>query len=103
MAPPATVDASFVADAYLATDRTIVLYGANWCAPCQQAAAFLSLKRVRFVERGIEADHGAAKEMHSKLSRAGLRGGSIPVLDVGGRILVGFNPQAVSSALARPL
>ena len=37
--------------------------------------------------------------MQAKLQQAGKRGGSIPVLDVRGKILVGFDPGAVDAAL----
>jgi hypothetical protein len=37
--------------------------------------------------------------MKSKLDRAGLRGASIPVIDVMGRVLVGFSPSSVDGAL----
>jgi hypothetical protein len=41
--------------------------------------------------------------MNGKLRRAGQRSGSIPVLDVRGRILVGFEPHAVEEALGTPM
>jgi hypothetical protein len=39
--------------------------------------------------------------MREKLSRAGQRGGQIPVIDVRGQIIVGFSEQSVDRALAR--
>ena len=41
--------------------------------------------------------------MNGKLRRAGLHAGSIPVLDVRGRIMVGFEPHAVDEALGSPI
>jgi hypothetical protein len=41
--------------------------------------------------------------MQSKLQKSGLRGGSIPVIDVRGRVMVGFNPRAIEDALGRTL
>jgi hypothetical protein len=40
--------------------------------------------------------------MQAKLAKAGKRGGSIPVLDVRGRILIGFDAPAVDAALRNP-
>ena len=37
--------------------------------------------------------------MRAKLSKAGMRGGSIPVLDVKGKLLLGFDPGSVDRAL----
>jgi hypothetical protein len=39
--------------------------------------------------------------MARKLARAGQRGAAIPVIDVGGQILVGFDPRALDDALRR--
>jgi glutaredoxin len=81
----------------------VIIYGASWCGACHQAAAYLKQRGVPFVEKDIEADANAAREMQSKLARAGKRGGSIPVLDVRGKVMVGFNPQEVDSALGQTL
>lgn len=78
----------------------VIIYGASWCGPCHQAAAHLKRRGVRFVEKDIEEDAEAAREMRAKLAKAGQRGGSIPVLDVRGRILIGFSAAAVDAALA---
>ena len=87
----------------VANRPAVIIYGASWCGPCHQAAAYLKQKGVRFVEHDIEQDSSAAREMRAKLAKAGVRGGSIPVLDVRGRILVGFDARAVDSALGPAL
>jgi len=81
----------------------VIIYGASWCGPCHQAAAYLKQRGIPFVEHDIEKDSSAAREMQGKLAKAGVRGGSIPVLDVRGRILVGFDSRAVDQALGQPL
>lgn len=81
----------------------VIIYGASWCGPCHQAAAYLKQKGIAFVEHDIEQDSSKAREMQSKLAKAGMRGGSIPVLDVRGRILVGFDARAVDQALGQAL
>jgi glutaredoxin len=81
----------------------VIIYGASWCGPCHQAAAYLKKRGVPFVEHDIEQDSAAAREMQSKLTKARIRGGSIPVLDVRGRILVGFDANAVDQALGQAL
>lgn len=77
----------------------VIIYGASWCGPCHQAQAYLERRGIPFVEKDIEEDPAAAREMQAKLKRAGMGGGSIPVLDVKGKILVGFSPGAVEAAL----
>ncbi len=81
----------------------VIIYGASWCGPCHQAAAYLKQRGVPFIEKDIEQDGGAAREMQAKLATAGMRGGSIPVLDVRGKVLVGFDERAVDRALGQAL
>jgi glutaredoxin len=79
---------------------TVVIYGASWCGPCHQAADHLRGRGVSVVSKDIEAEPAAANEMRAKLDRAGMRGGTIPVIDVMGRVLVGFNPRELDAAVA---
>jgi glutaredoxin len=81
----------------------VIIYGASWCGPCHQAQAYLRQKNIPFIDKDIEQDPGAAKEMQAKLARAGMHGGSIPVIDVRGHIMVGFNPQQIDAALGQAL
>lgn len=78
---------------------TVIIYGASWCGPCHQAADYLKEKNVKYVLKDIEQDNGAATEMRGKLDAAGMRGGSIPVIDVKGKILIGFDARQVDRAL----
>lgn len=80
-----------------------VVYGASWCKPCHMAEDYLKGKGVQVTKKDIEEDPGASAEMRQKLASAGLGGASIPVLDVGGTILVGFSTSAVDRALERAL
>lgn len=80
-----------------------IIYGASWCKPCHLAEEYLKQKGVRVTMKDIEEEPGASAEMRQKLSGAGLSGASIPVLDVGGTILVGFSTSAVDRALERAL
>jgi glutaredoxin len=81
----------------------VIIYGAEWCGPCHQAAAYLRKKGVPFIEKDVEQDSSAGKEMRAKLAKSGLHGGSIPVLDVRGKILVGFSPSSVDDALGQAM
>ena len=81
----------------------VIVYGASWCSACHQAMAYFKKRGITFIEKDIEKDPQAAEEMNGKLRRAGQRAGSIPVLDVRGRIMVGFEPHAVEEALGTPM
>ncbi|MEO0322034.1 MAG: glutaredoxin domain-containing protein [Myxococcota bacterium] len=80
-------------------DASVIIYGAEWCSACRSAARYLSAKGVPFVEKDIEADAGARAEMSDKARAAGLAPSGIPVLDVRGRILTGFDPGSIDRAL----
>lgn len=95
--------AASVALGDLPTGATVIIYGASWCGPCHQAAAYFKRRHVPFIEKDIEQDGGAAREMHAKLASAGMRGGSIPVIDVRGKVIVGFDERAVERALGQAL
>ena len=81
----------------------VIIYGAEWCGACHEAARYLRGKGIAYVEKDVEKDSGAAREMQQKLARSGQRSGSIPVIDVRGKVLVGFNAQEVDGALGQAL
>lgn len=91
------------ADPTVAARPQVVIYGASWCGACHDAAAYLRQRGVAYVEKDVERDADAAREMKAKLAKNGLHAGSIPVLDVRGKVMVGFNSHAVDEALGKAL
>jgi glutaredoxin len=86
-----------------ATRGVVVIYGAQWCGACHDAARYLRRKGIPYVEKDVEADPAAAREMQEKLTRSGMRAGSIPVIDVRGKLMVGFNAAEIDAALGEAL
>jgi glutaredoxin len=80
---------------------TVIIYGADWCKPCHQAASHLRSRGVPYVEKDVERSEDAAREMQAKLERIGRRGGTIPVIDVRGEILVGYSQGDLDRALKK--
>ncbi|HZF52652.1 MAG TPA: glutaredoxin domain-containing protein [Polyangiaceae bacterium] len=80
---------------------TAVIYGADWCKPCHEAAAYLKSKGVQVVEKNVEKSEEAHVEMRSKLAKSGQHGGSIPVIDVRGQIVIGFSQSSLDRAIAK--
>jgi glutaredoxin len=78
----------------------VIIYGASWCGACKQAARFFSQKGVAFVEKDIEKEPGARSEMMAKARAQGVQTGGIPVIDVKGTLLGGFNAQRIEQLLA---
>jgi glutaredoxin len=78
----------------------VIIYGASWCGACKQAARFFSQKGVAFVEKDIEKEPEARSEMMAKAKAQGVQTGGIPVIDVHGTLLGGFNAQRIEQLLA---
>ncbi len=77
----------------------VIIYGADWCKPCHLAEAYLKKKGVPFEHKDIDEPENN-EEMRIKLQEAGIKSHSIPVLDVGGRLLVGFSEGELDKAIA---
>lgn len=82
--------------------RVVIVYGASWCGPCHMAQAHLLKRGVPFIDKDIEQDPGAERELLLKLRAIGAdaRRIGIPVIDVGGQMLFGYEPTALDEALA---
>jgi glutaredoxin len=86
-----------------AAKAVVVIYGAEWCGACHEAAKYLRSKGIPYVDKDVEKDPAAAREMQAKLAKSGLHEGSIPVIDVHWKVMVGFNPAEIDAALGEPL
>lgn len=76
-----------------------IVYGADWCKPCHDAERHLKSLGVQVTKKDIEQSRAARAEMEAKLKKINRSGASIPVIDVAGRLFVGFSPGALSQAV----
>lgn len=76
------------------TDTNITVYSANWCAFCHAAKEYFDKKGVKYTEKDVEKEPGAGLEAATK---SGQRG--IPVIDIAGEIIVGFDRPRIDAAL----
>lgn len=78
-------------------DIRVILYMTSWCPYCGKARNFLRSMDVQLIEYDIERDRNKREEMLSK------SGGStgVPLIDVEGTIIKGYNPDALKSAIER--
>ncbi|MDD5710836.1 MAG: glutaredoxin domain-containing protein [Candidatus Colwellbacteria bacterium] len=72
----------------------IKMYTTPFCRYCKVAKSFFASKGITFVEVDITKDQGAMKEMIKKSGQM-----AVPVFDIGGQILVGFNQVKIQRAL----
>lgn len=73
----------------------ITLYSATWCAFCHATKQYLDKLGVEYTDKDIDDDMAAANEA---MTKSGQR--AIPVIDIDGTIIVGFNRPAIDAALA---
>jgi glutaredoxin len=100
-AEPAPSDEAAAAQA---GDSSVVVtvYGAAWCGVCKQARAYLAGKNIPFAYKDVEKDPAAAAELASKAAKLGVPTDRVPILDVRGRLLVGFDPARLEAMLGTP-
>ena len=77
----------------------VVVYKTAWCGVCKKAMAYLDRKGIPYVARDVETDVGAASELRAKADRAGVATGSVPIIDVRGTLMVGFDRDRLESLL----
>lgn len=75
-------------------DKEITIYGAEWCGFCHMAKRYLDDKGVKYRYIDVDKDQAAGQEA---VDKSGQRG--IPVIDMGGNIIVGFDRPKIDSSL----
>ena len=74
--------------------NTVKIYTATWCAFCHAAKQYLDKLGVQYTDLDVEADIANGNEA---VEKSGQRG--IPVLDIGGDIIIGFDRPKIDNAL----
>ena len=81
---------------------SVIVYSMPHCPKCAAAKAVLKRNKVAFEEFDVAADKEKAREMVEKrrsVREAGEREVMIPVLDIDGIIIEGFDRQKIEQAL----
>ena len=72
----------------------VKVYTTNTCPWCDKAKSYLKSKEVEFEELNVQDDMVAREEMIKKSKQMG-----VPVLDINGTIIIGFDKPAIDTAL----
>ncbi len=72
----------------------VTIYTAEGCPWCKKTKEFLKQHNIKYKEIDVGKDEGAAEEMLKKSGHMG-----VPVVDVNGKIIVGFDKQKLKEAL----
>ena len=75
-------------------DNKVIVYSAVWCAYCHAAKDYFSKLGVKYTEKDVDKDPAAGMEA---VEKSGQRG--IPVIDVAGDIIIGFDRPRIDAAL----
>lgn len=77
----------------------VIVYKTAWCGVCKQLEGYLQRKGVEYEAKDIEKDRAAASELQAKAAAQNVRTGSVPVIDVGGQLIVGFDRARLEKLL----
>ncbi len=72
----------------------VVIYSTPTCAYCKMAKEYLTSKNIPFTSYDVSTDHDKAQEMIAKTGQFG-----VPVIDVGGKIVIGFDKRKLDEYL----
>lgn len=74
----------------------VKVYSTPTCPWCVKAKEFLKSKNIKFEDYDVSKDHDKAEEMIEKSGQMG-----VPVLEINGKIIVGFDPKEIMDALGK--
>ena len=74
----------------------IVIYSADWCAFCHTAKGYFDKLGIKYEERNVEEN---PIFMQESIDKSGQRG--IPVIDIDGEIIIGFDRPKIDAAILR--
>jgi glutaredoxin 3 len=74
----------------------VTIYTTPSCGYCVKAKAYLRSRNIPFTEYNVASDRRRAEEMAQKSGQMG-----VPVIDVNGKLSVGFNQPELDQALTR--
>ena len=77
----------------------VTIYGTSWCGACRAARQYLTERKIPFADKDVERDPAAAQELADKASKLGVPTDRVPVIDVRGRLLLGFDRARIEALL----
>jgi glutaredoxin 3 len=80
----------------------VTVYGTSWCGACRAARQYLTGRKIPFADKDIEQDAAAARELAAKGAKMGIPTDRVPVIEVRGRLLLGFDKARIDALLGEP-
>lgn len=82
----------------MGNSAAVTVYSTTWCAFCATEKQWLDKLGVKYIAKNIEEDEAAKEELLEKLG-GNFQG--VPVTDIGGEMILGFNRPALQAALEK--
>lgn len=75
-------------------DKKIIVYSTSTCPYCRMVKEFLKENNIEFIEYDVGENREKLEEMIKKSGQLG-----VPVIDIDGKIIVGFNKEEIKKEL----
>lgn len=72
----------------------VTIYTTPSCVYCKMAKSFFAANNIKYDEKDVMADEKAREDMFKKSEQMG-----VPVIDIGGKIVIGFSREILSELL----
>lgn len=79
----------------MASEHKVTVYSTPTCPYCIQVKKYLAEKGIEYLDYDVASDLKAREEMMAKSKQMG-----VPVLDIDGNIVVGFNRTKIDELIA---
>lgn len=74
--------------------KKVIVYSTSGCPWCIKLKKFLKKHKISFIDKNVTDSSEYAEEMIKKSGQTG-----VPVIDINGHIVIGFNEEKVKSLL----
>ncbi len=81
--------------------KNVTIYSTQTCTYCKMAKEFFKEKNVNYTEIDLGADAVKREEMRAKMEAAG-QGLAVPIIEIDGKLILGFDKMTVSKELGIP-
>ncbi len=77
----------------------VIMYATRHCPVCVKARRWLLEQKIPYVEKDVERDAQAAQALAQKGAAQGVSTRGVPMFEIGGRLLPGFDKGQIAAAL----
>jgi glutaredoxin len=98
-ATPGSVAPNTPPGTFAVAGAPVVMYSTNHCPVCKKARRWLLDQQIPYIEKDINKDRTAASELAEKGAAQGVPTNGVPVFEIGGRLIPGFDPGTIRRLL----